>query len=117
MNISNPFLNRNFHQGFYSVLYIVTSPQAQLLLYQVLKFRHAWYNLGLFHLLVILYLPSMIVAFVTAYVQVQEKYHNYQRSPFFLSLGQVFSLGALTAVQICFEYLALTLNTARDIQK
>jgi len=94
----------------------VTSPVIQLLLYQVIKYRHAWYRLGLFHLLIVLYFPSMIVSLVFICMQICENYVNFGRSPFFLSMGQLFSVGLLTAVQICADYFALTVNTARDVQ-
>lgn len=116
MSISNPFLNRAFHTGFYSILYIATSPILQLLVYQVIKFRHPWYNLGLFHLLVILYFPSMIIALFYTFYQLSNKWDSFTRSPFFLSFSQIFTLAILTAAQICCDFLALTLNTSRDIQ-
>lgn len=115
-SISNPFLNRAFHTAFYSVLYIATSPLIQLLIYQVIKLRHPWYNLGLFHLLVVLYFPSMIVAFVYTVVQISEKWKSFSKSPFFLSFGQIFAIGLLTAVQISCDFLALTINPSADIQ-
>lgn len=77
MKISNPFLNRTFHTAFYSVLYIFTSPLLQLLLYQVIKFRHPWYNLGLFHLLILLYFPSMIVSLVLVCTMISNKYDTF----------------------------------------
>jgi hypothetical protein len=113
----NLLLNRGFHQVFYSILYVVTSPVVQLLIYQVLKYRHAWYGLGLFHLLVIMYFPSMLVSLVYLCLQISENYVNFQRSPFFLSIGQLFCIGVLTAMQISMDFFALTVNTARDVQR
>jgi hypothetical protein len=114
---SNPFLNRSFHTIFYSVLYIVTSPLLQLLLYQVIKFHSPWFGLGLFHLLVVLYFPSMLIAAAVVLIQVYQNYHSFQRSPFFLSFGQLFVLAALTVAQVVCDYLSLTLNTTVDIQR
>lgn len=95
---TNPLLNRTFHSIFYSVLYIITSPLVQLLLYQVLKFKHPWYNLGLMHPLFVIYFIPMIVSLVFICIQVQHNYHNFQRSPFFFNFGQIFAIGALAAV-------------------
>jgi len=116
MEFSNPLLNRTFHSIFYSVLYIITSPVLQLVLYQVMKFRQVWFGLGLMHLLIVMYFPSFIVSVIVVCVQISENYDNYQRSPFFLSFGQIFTLGALTAMQVCSDYLALTINTTVDLQ-
>lgn len=115
MEFSNPLLNRTFHSIFYSVLYIITSPVLQLVLYQVMKFRQVWFGLGLMHLLIVMYFPSLIVSIVVVCVQISENYDNYQRSPFFLSFGQIFTVGALTAMQVCSDYLALTINTSVDL--
>ena len=68
------------------------------------------------HLLIVMYFPSLIVSIVVICVQIYENYDNYQRSPFFLSFGQIFTIAALTAMQVCSDYLALTVNTARDLQ-
>ena len=117
VSCSNPFLNRTFHNVFYSVLYILTSPLLQLLLYQVIKFQSVWYKQGLFHLLILLYFPCLIIALLMVILQVYQNFDSYSRSPFFLEFGQLFCLGVLTGFQIVCDFLALTINTTVDIQQ
>ena len=112
----NIFTNVKLHRLIYSILYLLISPQMQLLFYQLARFKSYWFGIGFFHLLFILYIPSFIVGmvFMVWYIWYYRK--NMYKSPFYLPISKLFIIGFLNIVEILTSFMALTIDSTNNIQ-
>ena len=113
--MTNQFSENNIHQGFFTILWLFSSPYLQMVLYQVLRFNSTWFRYGFFHVLIITYLVPTAVAAFTFAICIMFRYNKPLKNPFFLKIDKLFILGVMTVLSKIMEFIALIMNPLTDI--